>query len=67
MNQSNVIAGYLFGAFLVFITIRGNLPKYLSFLVGSVEKEKTPVVDVSDTYGNTNNIDGVDMSNAMGF
>ncbi len=29
MSQSNYIAGALFLAFMVFITMRGELPKYL--------------------------------------
>jgi hypothetical protein len=33
--QSNVIFFYLFAAFLVFITMRGELPKYLGFLLAS--------------------------------
>lgn len=35
MNQSSWIAGYIFLAFLVFITMRGELPKYLGFLLAS--------------------------------
>ena len=35
MPQSNVIFFYLFAAFFVFITMRGELPKYLGFLLAS--------------------------------
>ncbi len=35
MNQSSWIAGYIFLAFLIFITMRGELPKYLGFLLAS--------------------------------
>lgn len=35
MQQSNVIFGALFLAFIVFITVRGELPTYLSLLRGS--------------------------------
>lgn len=34
MGQSNAIFAYLFIAFLIFITMRGKLPKYLGFLIG---------------------------------
>jgi hypothetical protein len=34
-NQSNIIFAFLFVAFLVFITMRGELPTYLGFLFGS--------------------------------
>jgi hypothetical protein len=35
MPQSNVIFFYLFAAFFVFITMRGELPKYMGFLLAS--------------------------------
>lgn len=35
MPQSNVIFFYLFAAFFVFITMRGELPKYMGFLLSS--------------------------------
>jgi hypothetical protein len=34
MNQSNVIFGFLLAAFIVFITMRGELPVYMGFLLG---------------------------------
>jgi hypothetical protein len=34
MNQSNVIAFYIFTAFLIYITMRGELPTYIGFIVG---------------------------------
>jgi hypothetical protein len=34
MPQSSVIIGFLFVAFIVFITMRGELRKYWGFLVG---------------------------------
>jgi hypothetical protein len=37
VNQSSVIIGALFLAFVVFITARGKLQKYLNLLVGSGE------------------------------
>lgn len=46
MNQSNVIAAYLFGAFFVFITARGELPKYAGFLLGSGATPTTPTPPV---------------------
>lgn len=33
-NQSNVIAAFLLVAFLVFITMRGELPTYIGLLLG---------------------------------
>jgi hypothetical protein len=38
MPQSNVIFAYLFAAFVIFITVRGELPKYLGFLLASPKK-----------------------------
>lgn len=35
MSQSNVIFFFLFAAFFVFITMRGELPKYMGFLLAS--------------------------------
>lgn len=35
MPQSNVIFFYLFAAFFVFITMRGELPKYMGFLLAA--------------------------------
>lgn len=35
MPQSNVIFFFVFAAFFVFITMRGELPKYLGFLLAS--------------------------------
>lgn len=34
MQQSNAIFAFLFLAFFVFITMRGELPKYMSFVLG---------------------------------
>lgn len=34
MPQSNVIFAYLFAAFVIFVTMRGKLPKYLGFVLG---------------------------------
>lgn len=34
MNQSNIIFAYLLAAFIIFITMRGELPKYLGFIIG---------------------------------
>lgn len=35
MNQSNVIFGFIFAAFVIFITQRGELPIYLGFLLAT--------------------------------
>ncbi len=42
MNQSTVILGYLAAAFLIFITVRGELPQYLGFLLGSGQGTAAP-------------------------
>ena len=34
MNQSNIIAAYLFAAFVIYITMRGELRTYLGFFFG---------------------------------
>lgn len=34
MQQSNVIFGNLLGAYLIFITLRGELPNYITLLRG---------------------------------
>jgi hypothetical protein len=46
MPQSNVIFFYVFAAFLVFITMRGELPKYMGFLLLS-PKQKSQVSQVT--------------------
>lgn len=33
MSQTSIIAASIFIAFLIFITVRGELPKYLAVLV----------------------------------
>lgn len=33
MSQSNIIFGFLFAAFVIFITQRGELPIYLGFIL----------------------------------
>lgn len=43
MPQSNVIFFYLFAAFVVFITTRGELPKYMGFLLASPVNTNTNV------------------------
>ena len=35
MNQSTIIFGYLFAAFVIFITMRGELPVYMGFLLST--------------------------------
>lgn len=41
MTQSNVIAGALVVAFLMFITVRGELPEYIRLFVKKREQEKS--------------------------
>lgn len=47
MQQSNFIFGMILIAFIVFITVRGELPTYLSLLRGS--GNSTTANNVSDT------------------
>lgn len=57
MPQSNVIFFYLFAAFVIYVTIRGELPLYLGFLLStpqdnSIVRSDLPPVQtssVSDT------------------
>ena len=46
MPQSNVIFGFLFAAFVIFITQRGELPIYLGFLFNPAPP---PSNDATDT------------------
>lgn len=34
MAQSNAIFAFMFAAFVVFVTMRGELPTYMGFLLG---------------------------------
>lgn len=50
MNQSTVITGCLALAFLIFITIKGELPIYMGFLLGSgTGASATPSAPTIDT------------------
>ena len=51
MRQSNVIFGTLIFAFIVFITMRGQLPAYLD-LFKSKPPEKKSASSGSDFFGN---------------
>lgn len=52
MNQSAVIFGYLFVAFLVFITMKGELPVYAGFLLST----PTPAPATVKTSAGVSNI-----------
>jgi len=45
--QSNVIFFYLFAAFFVFITMRGELRKYMGFLLSTPQASATPTTQVA--------------------
>lgn len=45
--QSNVIFFYLFAAFFVFITMRGELPKYMGFLLSTPQQPTKTVITVN--------------------
>jgi hypothetical protein len=54
MPQSNAIFFFVFAAFFVFITLRGELPKYMGFLLASPVQPTTQVAGnsfTSDTLG----------------
>ena len=42
MQQSNIIAGFLFMAFLIYITLKGELPVYMGFLLSSAPASYAP-------------------------
>lgn len=42
MQQSNVIAGFIFVAFLIYITMKGELPTYMGFLLSSAPSSYAP-------------------------
>jgi hypothetical protein len=50
MPQSNAIFFFLFAAFFVFITLRGELPKYLGFLLASPAPPPPTVSGSSFSY-----------------
>lgn len=50
MNQSTVIFGFLATAFVVFITVRGELPIYWGFLAKSPQG---PATGITGTTGQT--------------
>jgi hypothetical protein len=62
MPQSNVIFFYMFAAFFVFITLRGELPKYMGFLLAS---PKGPTNTNVNTPGGTDVLGQVTGGNAM--
>lgn len=55
MPQSNVIFFFLFAAFFVFITLRGELRKYMGFLLSS---PVAPATRVNITGGSVTGGDG---------
>lgn len=61
MQQSNVIFGALTVAFIVFVTLRGELPEYLSLLRGS-----SSLASASGSAGGASLGDTVD-NTAKGF
>lgn len=42
MPQSNVIMAFVFAAFIVFVTQRGELPVYLGFLLATPKPSAAP-------------------------
>lgn len=64
MQQSNFIFGALAVAFLVFITVRGSLPVYLSVIFGTAE---APSAGDSKESGDITSPDFVNPLNKFGF
>jgi hypothetical protein len=60
MSQSNSIFFFLFAAFFVFITVRGELPKYMGFLLLSPAK-RDPVASGAG-YNSTGGMTGYSAS-----
>lgn len=66
MAQSNFIFGALAVAFLIFVTIRGSLPKYLEVIFGGDSDSGAAGEQVArETYGNGPQLPQ-DALNAMG-
>lgn len=55
MNQSSVIFFFIFAAYFVFITVRGELPIYMGLLLASPKQAPAKVGDTGDagTYVKT--------------
>ena len=51
INQSSLIAFYLLAAFVVFITMRGELPLYLGFFLGNAAPSVDPLTGAQDALG----------------
>lgn len=51
-QQSNVIFAALFIAFLAFITMRGELRRYMGFLIGTPTGGTSPAAPAASTNGN---------------
>jgi hypothetical protein len=73
VNQSTIIFGYLFVAFLLYITQRGALPIYLGFILAT---PKTPASGpqasgsgalTGDAYSNTQKQSDLDAARAQNF
>lgn len=73
MNQSTIIFGYLFVAFLIFITQRGALPVYMGFILSKPKVNPSgPTASGSgvlsnDAYSNTAKQSDLDAKRAENF
>jgi hypothetical protein len=52
-QQSNAIFFFLIAAFIIFITMRGELPTYLGFLVGGSSSAPAATSDAGSDAANT--------------
>jgi hypothetical protein len=65
MTQSSYILGTILAGFVIFITTRGELPRYMGFLVGT-PNQATTKTDVTAQFSNTNASNNPSPSNAGG-
>jgi hypothetical protein len=52
MNQSTIVFFFLFAAYVVFITQRGELPAYLNLLFGAAPAKSTTAAPTTPLAGN---------------
>jgi hypothetical protein len=56
MDQSTYIVGTIIAGFVIYITVRGELPRYMGFLYGApkgnAQASNQPLATVTETGGN---------------
>lgn len=51
MNQSTIVFGFMLSAFVVFITMRGELRTYMGFLIGGGSAEQPSTIQKGVVQG----------------